>query len=164
MPMELSDALEKAQMLLERQEQLESEFKAAKKEYLHHVNSVLPVIFNEEGIETCSNKMFVFKLRKHVKAAIPEEHVDRAMDWLREHGGDHMIRRTLIAEFALGEDERAQLAREALLAMDVPMTDKQAVHWAKLSAWVKERMEVGMPVEEELLGVSAYDTVKMEKQ
>ena len=164
MPMALKDALRKAEELMAEQERLESEYKIAKKDYLHHVNSVLPAVLNEEGIDMCSTDNFVFKLKRKINAKIHEDNVEKAMEWLREHGGDHMIRRMLQAEFALGEDERANLARAALMSMDVPLTDKQSVHWATLAKWVGERLETGMEVDEELLGVQVFDYVKMEKQ
>lgn len=164
MPMELKEALAKAEELLNAKESLESALGIAQKEYLHHVNSVLPAVLNEIGIDQCATEHFVFKLKRKVSAKIHGDNIDAAMEWLRKHGGDHMIRRLLTAEFALGEDERANLTRAALMNMDVPLTDKQSVHHATLAKWVGERLETGMEVEEELLGVHVFDYVKMEKQ
>lgn len=82
-----------------------------------------------------------FKAEGYYKAAIPvAEQNHPGYTWLEEHDAGDLIKNTVTAEFPKGADEDARLA-EDLIRKRFQMATvyrKREVHWATLTAWLKE--------------------------
>lgn len=95
-------------------------------------------------------------IKSGVKANIPKKHERDAFKWLRDNGAASLIKAEVKAKFGKGDELAAiALARE-LSDKGINNEQKTAVAWNTLTAFVKERMENGLDVPTELLGVYEY--------
>ena len=85
------------------------------------------------------------------------------MNWLRDNGFDSIIKNTVTAQFAKGEDAAANELYEKLLTVGLNVSHKEDVHWQTMKAFLKEQirgnaLSVG---DKELFGVDEYKLAKI---
>ena len=90
-----------------------------------------------------------------VQASIPKGNILAALNYLSapEIGAESLIKSEVSVAFSKGEKERAQQLTESLQAQGLNPLFEMSVHPQTLSAWVRERLANGAPVDLELLGV-----------
>ena len=108
----------------------------AKKEYEHWANQVLPQEMYAMGVEslTLSSGGSIF-LKRNFYCQPNKNAEDRKvmLDWLREHGGAH-----LIVEEAQVDTENVQKLKDA----GIPYVETSTVNTNKLKAWLKDGIGV----------------------
>jgi len=123
----------------------------------------LPDAMDEAGVEgfTLKDGRKV-SIKVEYYASIPKDKQPLAFSWLRERGHDGLIKRNVTAKFGKGEDGLAEAfvawAREHYF---VPIDDKQSVHHQTLKAFVREQMEDGIEIPQDVFGVHVRNVAKI---
>lgn len=137
---------------------LEEQLKIKKGELAIVSEKTLPELMDAVGMDE-------FKLKNgrkvivntDIRASIPKDRAAAGIAWLRKNGFGALIKNQVIAEFSVGEDEKAQAALNLLRAKAGTnlIAQKEAVNHMTLSAWVREKFEndpnADLPVD--LLGI-----------
>lgn len=94
---------------------------------------------------------------------IPEAKRPACMDWLRKNNYDSIIKNTVSAQFAKGEDKVAIEWYRKLLAAGLNASHKEDVHWQTMKAFLKEqsRNNTMSTADKELFGVYEYKIAKI---
>src|ERR1700740_2342154 len=90
-------------------------------------------------------------------ATIPKANLSAALDWLRAAGYADLIKSSYAVTFGKGEDERANQFGKMLAAEHLPNSFTVGVHPQTLRSFVKEQIEAGCVVPEDLLGVHSIN-------
>ena len=132
----LSRMGEKLRELKEKVEACEEALSAAKKEYQHWANVVLPQEMYACGIESLTLASGgSISLKRNFYCQPNKNEADRKVmaSWLREHGGAHLI----VEEAQVGPDDVPRL-KEA----GIPYVESESVNTNKLKAWLKDGIGV----------------------
>ena len=86
-------------------------------------------------------------------ASIPEEKRAQAYEWLREHGYDDIIKNTVSVRFGRNEDRLCETLLNQLREQNYPVEQAQKIEPQTLKAWVREQVERGSELPNELFGV-----------
>lgn len=89
------------------------------------------------------------KLDKKLRTSITAKNQMEAMAWLREHGHNALIKRQLTV-LAQDDDQGEQLAQ---MLRDYDVADKATVPWQTMDKFVREMLEDGEDIPQELFGV-----------
>jgi hypothetical protein len=153
---ELTELAQLAQKQVDLQAQLDD-----LETHVTHVKGLLREV-QEEQIPALmlSIGMASFKLsdgsaitvKDEIYASIPKEKYNVALDWLREHDFDAIIKTQVTTDFGKGEDQEAQRVVEALRDLGVPAQVKSAVHPMTLKAFIKEQLNAGYNIPLEVFG------------
>lgn len=100
------------------------------------------------------------KIEPKVNASIKKENEPKVFDWLIANGFGGLIKSSVTAEFPREEVERAQELVESLRDEEIEATLKQGVHNATLKSFVKEELEAGRKVSEDI-SVFEYKEAKI---
>jgi len=112
----------------------------------------------------------VISIRPFLKASLPtenqiarerdpdkredlKERLRRGLETLRKSGAASLIKTTLTAQLGKDSEPLARSALRALKEMGILARSERGVHPSTLSAWVKERMANGAPVDTVTFGV-----------
>ena len=76
-----------------------------------------------------------------------------AFQWLKDHKHGDLIKTELTVQAGRGEQEKIANVMAALKDLKVPFNTADAVHWSTLRAFVKEQLEKGTPIPEDIFGV-----------
>lgn len=153
---ELSQLAQLAQKQIDLQLQVQD-----LEDQLNHVKGMLREVQEEQIPELMLTiGMSSFKLadgsaitvKDEVYASIPKEKYDVAINWLREHDFDAIIKTQVTTDFGKGEDQEAQRVVEALRNLGVPAQVKSAVHPMTLKAFIKEQLNAGYNIPLETFG------------
>ena len=108
----------------------------AKKEYEHWANVVLPQEMFSLGVESLtlsSGGSITLKRNFYCQPNKNAEDRKVMLDWLREHGGEH-----LITEEAQVDTDNVQLLKDA----GIPYVETSTVNTQRLKAWLKDGIGV----------------------
>ena len=128
---------------------------------LNHVKGLLREVQEEQIPDLMiSIGMASFKLsdgssisvKDEVYASIPKEKYEVALNWLRQHEFDALIKTQVTTDFGKGEDQEAQRVVEALRDLGVPAQVKSAVHPMTLKSFIKEQLNLGAPIPLDVFG------------
>lgn len=150
--------------LAERQEaltELEDEADMQKQRISEIKTVLLPGVMDELGVsEIKLEDKTKIKVESKVNASIKKENELKVFDWLVNNGYGGLIKSSVTAEFGREEIEQAQEIVAALREDGVEATLKQGVHSATLKSFVKEQLEAGNPVSEDI-SVFEYKEAKI---
>lgn len=126
---------------------LETELSETKEKHRRIEQDVLPQKMMELGLlsftlasgESINIKEVYF-------GSIPRDSAEEAFIWLKDNGHEDLIKNEVIAKFAKGEDEIADLLVKFLDQGNFTYDRKQAVHSSTLKAFVKDLCESGQTV------------------
>lgn len=155
------DLLSKLSALADEQLQKEKELEAAekhvkelKKELVDIAEHKIPELMDEAGVaEFKTSSGIKITIKENIRASISKANAIDAFKWLREHGHEALIKRKIVVEFSKGEDEDAARALELLQNEELAVDDNSTVHPQTLAKFVREKLEAGEDVPQELLGV-----------
>lgn len=88
-----------------------------------------------------------------VRANISAPHMADAVAWLEANDGGDLIKTVVSSSVPRGERDLVDAIMHAIQLTGAVAEQKNSVHWGTLTAWVKERMSAGQPIDNELLGV-----------
>jgi len=71
---------------------------------------------------------------------VTEKNKPKAHEWLRENGHGDLIKHTVNASFARGQEESAAAVTKVLKELGTKFTSKEAVHPQTLQAFIREQM------------------------
>ena len=125
----------------------EEKLKQAKKELLALTDEDMPLLMEEINMES-------FTLSDGSKVEVVPTYggtikiADRpvAHDWLRNNGFGDLIKNSISAEFAMGEDNIANDFYESALSRGLQVDKKEIVHSMTLKSWIRERTEAGQEI------------------
>lgn len=157
------DALEAVAQLANRQQRLEDEITfiennlAMKKKELQRVQEHdIPEAMDRVGLEEFKlvggGKV---KVSTFYTASISAERKPAAISWLDDHGHGGLVKTAVSLEFGKGELDKAKEFLDWLNEQrpDVDPELDQSVHWQTLRAFVREQIESGAALPQELFGV-----------
>lgn len=98
---------------------------------------------------------------KFYAGKIPDDRAKEAFAWLRENGLDSIIKREVKCLFGKGEDKRAEQILEMLRKQGTNPVDKQGVHPMTLKSFIRERMENGEELPQDLFGAYVGNRAKV---
>lgn len=111
------------------------------------------------GITKLTIQGFELKVVKVYGASISEQYRDAAFTWLREHQHDALIKNDVIAKFGKGEDKAAAQFIQLVMSEGYEVEQKKYVHPQTLKAFVKEQIEKGVDLPQDVFGVfTGYKT------
>ena len=153
-------------------EALEEKIKTLSKERTNITVKILPTALNQCGIpeyvsELDDERVLRIKLETVVSGSLPKdsERRKKALELIREYGGGGIITTDLELSFAKGQEEEAEKAFELLTEAgftDVVM--EEGAHPQTLSAFARERMKAGEPVDAEALGLFVQQQAKVKPE
>lgn len=82
-------------------------------------------------------------IHKDMRAYIKEADKPIVFSWLRKNNNGAIIKTEVVAQFGMGEEDKATLLYEELLSVKVKAKKSENVHWKTLNSFVKERLENG---------------------
>jgi hypothetical protein len=154
--------------LLETQKQIkkaEEEISKLKEAEVHLSDNIIPNLMREAGISKMElNDGSVVNVKPYYQAHINESFKERAHNWLRENGHGDLIKNNVILEFGKGQDEMAQSVIHDAQEKGYNVKQKQAVHASTLKAFVKEQIQDGKQVPNDMFGVYVANRVTIKKE
>ena len=97
-------------------------------------------------------------------AKIPESRVEEAFGWLRSNGHEDLIKNTVTASFNRGQDNQVAELIKVCEEYNFTYNQKQKVEPMTLKAFVKERVEKGLPIDLDLFGAFVARTADVKRR
>ena len=139
-----------------RVQQLEEDLKEEKKSLLQLTDHELPAIMAEIGLgELKLTDGSELTLKPTYGATITGAHREAAHQWLRDHGYDDIIKSTVSCKFDRGEEERARQFSQLAATGGFETEKNETIHPQTLKAFVKERLQAGEEIPQDLFGIYA---------
>lgn len=145
------ELLERERLLAEAEELVKSRKEAVRQIAENELPELLEDLGLQDGVRTTSGYIVGFK--RHLNASITEERREAAHNWLENNGLGGIIKR--LVSVSLGRDEQlaADNAKKALQEAGLMPAEKQWVEPATLKAQVKQLMDAGTVVPEDIFGI-----------
>ena len=163
----MSDIMHELALLAEQQAAAEVEvaeaeaaLKARKEELRIISEETIPEKMEAVGLTTLKTETgLTIKIDDTIRANISKDNTARAMAWLREHGHQFLIKRTLTV--IASDDEQGDELASLLDGYDV--ADMPKVNAQSLSKFVREMLAEGEDVPQDLFGVYRQRKAKVVK-
>mgnify|MGYP003113265441 FL=1 len=152
--------------LNEKQEQIdetEKYLKELKAEKQRIAFEHIPMLMDEMGMERIDVDGLTVKLKPFVTASIPADRKQDAFNWLREHGLDDIIKNDIIVSFGRGQDNKAGDVMYDLEQKGFHPEQKTHIHSMTLKAFVRERVEKGLPIDLDMFGAFVARTAEIKR-
>mgnify|MGYP001191099387 CR=1 FL=1 len=143
--------------------QCEEYLKQLKAEKQRIATEQIPMLMDEMGIERVDVDGATVQLKPFVSASIPADRRQEAFAWLREHGLDDIIKNDVIVSFGRGEDNVAGDVMYDLEQKGFHPEKKTHIHAMTLKAFVKERVEKGLPIDLDMFGAYVARTADVKR-
>ena len=123
---------------------------------------IIPELMAELGFaELTLSSGKKLKVEKLYFAKIPDKYKDQAFQWLSEKGLDSIIKNEITTYFGKGESEYAQQLQLDLDQDGRKYDSKETIHPQTLKALVRERMEAGEEIPEDIFGIFVKNVTKI---
>ena len=152
--------------LNEKQEQIdetEKYLKELKAEKQRIAFEHIPMLMDEMAIERIDVDGLTVKLKPFVSASIPADRKQDAFNWLREHGLDDIIKNDIIVSFGRGQDNQAGDVMYDLEQKGFHPEQKTHIHSMPLKAFVRARVEKGLPIDLDMFGAFVARTAEVKR-
>ena len=152
--------------LNEKQEQIdetEKYLKELKAEKQRIAFEHIPMLMDEMAIERIDVDGLTVKLKPFVSASIPADRKQDAFNWLREHGLDDIIKNDIIVSFGRGQDNKAGDMMYDLEQKGFHPEQQPHIHSMTLKAFVRERVEKGLPIDLDMFGAFVARTAEIKR-
>lgn len=124
----------------------------AKEELRQISEEAIPELMMTMGIETFKTTSGItINVKETIRASVLKATEAAAFAWLRANGHAALIKRKVALQFGMGDDELAQATLDKLEGLDVE--DKSSVHSGTLAKFVREQLEEGTEVPEDLFSI-----------
>ena len=144
-------------------ERLEEELKFAKLRAQDLAERVLPEIMEEMGLTDFTTTSGVkIALKETVHASITKAKQAAAMTWLDDNGHGGLIKRHIRVAFDRSQTDDAESLLQELSGRFVNTACDMKVESSTLRAWVREQLEAGAPIDQDLFGVHVRKVVKID--
>ena len=151
----------------EKKEQItkmEEELKQLKKELLTITDEDIPDTMTEIGVS--EYKLIdgsSVTLKPTYGAHISEANKEEAFQWLRDNKCDDIIKNTVSVQFGRKEDEKALAFKQLVEENEYEPEQVTKIHPQTLVAFIKERIEKGLEIPNNLFGVWAGQRAVIKK-
>jgi hypothetical protein len=97
-------------------------------------------------------------IKEDVAGSLPKDFNQRtwALNFIREHGGEELIKHEVSASFGKGEEHAAKALLKLLQERGDKHKDEVGIHPQTLGAWVREKLKAGESLPLENLGMYQY--------
>lgn len=141
----------------------EASLKMLKERHRKIAEEMLPELMDELAIEKFETKDGLkIDVSEKVRASISKGNQSAAFAWLEEHGHGGLIKSEVKVAMAKGDIETAHTAIATLTAAGLQPEAKYAVHPQTLGAWVREMLEEGEDIPQDILGVFRQRIAKVQ--
>lgn len=90
-------------------------------------------------------------VKEIITCSIPKDKRHAAFRWLEANGFGSLVKNQFIVAFGKGESTRANSFRTMLQNLGLPSESQESIHPQTLKAFVKEQLEAGRPLPDELI-------------
>ena len=160
----IADLCKRANEKKELITKMEEELKQLKKELLKITDEDIPDTMTEIGV---SEYKFIdgssVTLKPTYGAHISEANKEEAFQWLRDNKCDDIIKNTVSVQFGREEDEKALAFKELVKEQKYEPEQVTKIHPQTLVAFIKERIEKGLEIPNNLFGVWAGQRAVIKK-
>jgi hypothetical protein len=112
----------------------------------------IPTMMDEMGVQRLDVENLSVSLKPLINASIPPTRREEAYQWLRENDLDDIIKNDVILSFGKGEDNIAGDIMYDLEQRGMHPEKKTHIHSMTLRAFIRERVEKGLPIDLDLFG------------
>jgi len=112
----------------------------------------IPTMMDEMGVQRLDVENLSVSLKPLINASIPPTRREEAYQWLRENDLDDIIKNDVILSFGKGEDNIAGDIMYDLEQRGLHPEKKTHIHSMTLRAFIRERVEKGLPIDLDLFG------------
>ena len=144
-------------------EDAEQHLKALKQDKQRIAFEHIPMLMDEMSMERIDVDGLIVKLKPFVTASIPADRKQDAFNWLREHGLDDIIKNDIIVSFGRGQDNQAGDVMYDLEQKGFHPEQKTHIHGMTLKAFVRERVEKGLPIDLDMFGAFVARTAEIKR-
>jgi len=135
-------------------ERIEEDLKQRKAELIEVSEKQIPDLFDEMGLgEIKLDDGAKVKVDRSFASSISKKNQPEAFSWLRGNGHGSLIKHTLGISLNKGDDELAGKISAYVTNLGLTVTDKEAVHPSTLKAFVREQMEQGSDIPQDVFSV-----------
>ena len=160
----LSSLVQQLNGVTSKIEKCEENLKTLKKEKQRLSMETIPELMDEMGIERLDVEGATVSLKPFVSASIPTNRRQEAYTWLRENGLDDIIKNDVVLSFNRGEDNVAGSLMGELEERGFHPESKTHIHSMTLKAFVKERVEKGLPIDLDMFGAFVARTADIKRR
>ena len=160
----LSSLVQQLNGVTSKIEKCEEHLKTLKKEKQRLSMETIPELMDEMGIERLDVEGATVSLKPFVSASIPTNRRQEAYTWLRENGLDDIIKNDVVLSFNRGEDNVAGSLMGELEERGFHPESKTHIHSMTLKAFVKERVEKGLPIDLDMFGAFVARTADIKRR
>tara|TARA_R100000773_G_scaffold9077_1_gene8612 strand:+ start:1242 stop:1847 length:606 start_codon:yes stop_codon:yes gene_type:complete len=160
----LSFLVQQLNEVISKIERCEETLKTLKKEKQRLSMETIPELMDEMGIERLDVEGATVSLKPFVSASIPTNRRQEAYTWLRENGLDDIIKNDVVLSFNRGEDNVAGSLMGELEERGFHPESKTHIHSMTLKAFVKERVEKGLPIDLDMFGAFVARTADIKRR
>jgi hypothetical protein len=145
-------------------DQAEMHLKKLKQEKHRLCVEMIPNLMDEMGVNRLDVDDVSIQLKPFISASIPQDRRSEAFQWLRDHGLDDIIKNDVILSFGRGEDETANKVMLDLENKGFHPESKTHIHAMTLKAFVRERVENGLPIDLDMFGAFVAKTADIKRK
>jgi len=136
-------------------ERLRAELLVAEDELRDLEERQFPELFDEVGVTgfRVGNRMVT--VEEKLYGGLPKNEGDRAvaMQILKEHGGEALMKTEVSVAFPKGQDEQARTAATLLESVGLNPVVEESIHGSTYQKWAREMLEQGIPLDLKALGL-----------
>ena len=141
----------------------EEELKALKLQKHKMSTEQIPSMMDEMGVQRLDVENLSVTLRPLINASIPQTRREEAFQWLRDNGLDDIIKNDVIMSFGKGEDNMAGDIMYELEQRGMHPEKKTHIHSMTLKAFIRERVENGLPIDLDMFGAFVARTADIKR-
>ena len=126
------------------------------------VDGLLPQLMRQCGVPAFEmTDGSTVDVKKVYSGSISEANSVEAFQWLRDNKFGALIKNTFKVALGMGDDKKAAKLVKALTRAKLKYEQKESVHSATLSSFIREQIEAGKELPEKLLGVFVYESAQI---
>jgi len=141
----------------------EEELKALKLQKHKMSTEQIPSMMDEMGVQRLDVENLSVTLKPLINASIPQTRREEAYQWLRDNGLDDIIKNDVIMSFGKGEDNMAGDIMYELEQRGMHPEKKTHIHSMTLKAFIRERVEKGLPIDLDMFGAFVARTADIKR-
>jgi len=160
----LSNLVRQVEELNKELDIAEQHLKKLKQEKHKLQTDAIPALMDQMSVDRIDVGDVSVTLKPFVSASIPQDRRAEAHQWLRDNGLDDIIKNDVILSFGRGEDDTAHSIMLDLEQRGFHPESKTHIHSMTLKAFVKERVEKGLPIDLDMFGAFVAKTADIKRK
>ena len=139
---------------------LEEEAKAIKKQVNEIAFDKLPKMMKDIGIRSLElSTGQTLKLASDLKASLPKARSDEVMKYVRENGGDDIIKQIVTIDAGRGKANAVAAVIDEAEKLGLECSETESIAAPTYSKWIRERLKDNKPTDLSLLGAFEFERV-----